>query len=209
DRHSHRVHHTEMARPAQDGATRAIADVAARQHQYDARRVRIPWPAIWPARRIFESCAIQPAPIQPPLRASAGDARFARTYEAAAQDVGARRGLCTVGDHGVSYRECPRPAVGSRLQIQSDVPVSVPVSRCRRLTEGLGGKVICRRALDRSRASPRTVAWVRQAARLKCSAASTALSSTCATTYNLVQTPKQSNACHEPRLPSFARAGSA
>src|SRR5207253_11249515 len=64
----------------------------------------------------------------------------------AAQDVGRGRGVRAVGPTLISDRERRRPAVADRLQIQPDVPVSVPVSRRRRFAARAGGEIRGREA---------------------------------------------------------------
>ena len=67
DRHPGRVRQAEVAGPSQDGALRAASDVVPRQHQHDARRLRLHVAALRSAFGLREPGTLQPAGIQPTL----------------------------------------------------------------------------------------------------------------------------------------------
>jgi ABC-type transport system substrate-binding protein len=69
DRLARRIRQAEMARSAQGGAARTAAGMASGEHQRDSRGFRIPWPALWGERGIFQPDAFQTSRVRRSLRA--------------------------------------------------------------------------------------------------------------------------------------------
>ena len=110
-----RVRQAEVARPAQGGAARAAADVAPRQHQHDARGLRLPRAAVRARTPASRTSARFKLPEYDKLYEQARALPHGtRAREGRAPDERARHRVHAVGAHGVPHREHARASVAAR-----------------------------------------------------------------------------------------------